>query len=117
MDAETFGSTLGNAAWLMTMDKQYRERPIREIEALIATPILLRQFKLYSKDNQPVGFLTWASVSDAVKEKVETGAPLELADWRSGDNLVVVDVVSPFNPPDVLRDRFMQGAKEVMTAQ
>lgn len=83
--------------------------PIREIEALVATPILLRHFKLYSKDKQPVAFLTWASVSDAVKAKVEAGEPLALEDWRSGENLVVVDVVSPFNPAEAFRLRFLEG--------
>ena len=58
----------------MTMDKRYRDRPIREIEALVATQMLLRQFKLYSKDKQPVAFLTWASASDAVTAKVEARA-------------------------------------------
>lgn len=95
----------------MTMDKRYRDRPIHEIEALVATPILLREFKLYSKDKQPVAFLTWASVSDAVKARVEAGEPLALEDWRSGENLVVVDVVSPFAEADVVRQKFLEGAK------
>ncbi|GAW35401.1 cyclolysin-activating lysine-acyltransferase CyaC [Roseovarius sp. A-2] len=110
LDPQTFGSTMGNAVWLMTMDKRYRDRPIREIEALVATPILLRSFKLYSKDKQPVAFLTWASVSDVVKAKVEAGEPLALEDWRSGENLVVVDVVSPFAEAEGVRDRFLDGA-------
>ena len=109
-DAQTFGSTMGNAVWLMTMDKRYRDRPIREIEALVATPILLRQFKLYSKDDQPVAFLTWASVSDAVKARVEAGEPLALEDWRSGASIVVVDVVSPFAEAEGVRERFLAGA-------
>jgi len=111
VDASTFGSALGQAVWLMTMDKRYRDRPIREIEAMVATPILLRQFKLYSKDEQPVAFLTWASVSDAVKAKVEAGAPLALEDWRSGASLVVVDVVSPFAEAEGVKERFLVGVK------
>lgn len=107
LDAKTFGSTMGNAVWLMTMDKRYRDRPIREIEALVATPILLRSFKLYSKDNQPVAFLTWASVSDVVKAKLAAGEPLALEDWRSGENIAVVDVISPFNEADVIRQGFL----------
>ena len=112
LDAQTFGSTMGNAVWLMTMDKRYRDRPIREIEALVATPILLRQFKLYSKDNQPVAFLTWASVSDAAKAKLEAGEMLTPEDWRSGEILVVVDVVSPFTPAETIRQRFLEGAQQ-----
>lgn len=93
----------------MTTEKRYRDRPIREIEALVATPILLRQFKLYSKDKQPVAFLTWASVSDALK--VEVGAPLALEDWRSGASLVVVDVVSPFAEAEGVRERFLSTSR------
>lgn len=111
LDANTFGSALGQAVWLMTMDKRYRDRPIREIEALVATPILLRHFKLYSRDKQPVAFLTWASVSDAVKARVEAGEPLALEDWRSGEGLVVVDVVSPFAEGEGVRERFLARAK------
>ena len=106
VDARTFGSALGQAVWLMTINKRYRDRPIREIEALVATPILLRQFKIYSKGKSPVAFLSWASVSDAVKAKAEAGAPLALEDWRSGASLVVVDVVSPFEEAEGVQ-RFM----------
>ncbi len=96
----------------MTMDKRYRDRPIREIEALVAIPILLRQFKIYSKGKSPVAFLSWASVSDAVKAKVEAGAPLALEGWRSGASLVVVDVVSPFAEAEGVRERFLRSASE-----
>ncbi|AWZ21218.1 hypothetical protein RTM1035_20601 [Roseovarius sp. TM1035] len=95
----------------MTINKRYRDRPIREIEALVATPILLRQFKIYSKGKSPVAFLSWASVSDAVKAKAEAGAPLALEDWRSGASLVVVDMVSPFAEAEGVRERFLAGAK------
>ncbi|MEO0371282.1 MAG: toxin-activating lysine-acyltransferase [Pseudomonadota bacterium] len=110
VDAQTFGSTMGNAVWLMTMDKAYRDLPIREVEALVATPILLRQFKLYSKGKQPVAFLTWASVSDEVKVKLDAGETLALEDWRSGENLVVVDVVSPFAEAESLKSKFLAQA-------
>lgn len=111
VDASTFGSALGQAVWLMTMDKRYRDLPIREIERIVATPIFLRQFKIYSKGKSPVAFLSWASVSDAVKAKVEAGDPLELKDWRSGETVVVLDCVSPFNPRGVLVERFLAGVK------
>jgi cytolysin-activating lysine-acyltransferase len=95
----------------MTTEKRYRDRPIRDIEALVATPILLRSFKLYSKDKQPVAFLTWASVSDAVKARVEAGEPLALEDWRSGASLVVVDVVSPFAEAEEVREGFLSTSR------
>jgi cytolysin-activating lysine-acyltransferase len=110
-DPQTFAATMGQAVWLMTMTDQHRDLPIHEVEARVAAPILLRRFKLYSKGKQPVAFLTWATVSDAVKAKVEAGELLDLADWTSGDNLIVVDVVSPFNPAEVFEKRFLEGAQ------
>ena len=110
VDAQTFGSALGQAVWLMTMDKRYRDLPIREIERIVATPIFLRQFKLYSKGKQPVAFLSWALVSDEMKTRIEAGdTGLELNEWRSGKNVVVVDCVSPFNSREVFVKRFTQG--------
>ncbi|WP_236737931.1 toxin-activating lysine-acyltransferase [Palleronia salina] len=77
----------------------------------MAVPILLRRFERSSRGEQPVAFLAWATVSDAVKAKLEVGETLELADWTSGDNLVVADVVSPFNPAEVFEKRFLEGAR------
>lgn len=81
----------------MTMSKAHRELPIRDIEAIAATPILLKQFKIYSKDGQPVAFLSWARVRGDLANKANvSSSDLSLEDWRSGDNLIVVDCVSPF---------------------
>lgn len=96
----------------MTMTKQHRDLPIKEIEARLALPILLRQFRLYAKANQPVAFLTWASVSDDVKGRLDKGnLVMGEKDWRSGKNMVVVDVVSPFNPKEVFETRFWESLK------
>ena len=102
---------MGQAAWLMTMTDQHRDLPIREVESRVAVPILLRRFKLYSKGMQPEACLAWATVSDTVKAKVEAGELLELADWTSGNNLLVVDFASPFNLPKAFEMRFLDGAK------
>lgn len=98
----------------MTMSKDHRSLPISDIEAIVTAPILLSQFKLYSKGKQPVAFLSWATVSDEIKARIESGdKKLDLKDWRSGSNLVVVDCVSPFNPREVFADRFVSGFKEM----
>jgi len=73
----------------------------------VATPIFLQQFKVYLKDKQPVAFLTWAMASDEVKARVEAGeTTLELKDWRSGTNKVVVECVSPFGAAGKFLGRF-----------
>lgn len=66
-DAHTFGTALGQATFLMTMSKEHRELPVKDIEQILTTPILLQQFKLYSKEKQPIAFVSWATVTDEIK--------------------------------------------------
>lgn len=113
VDAQTFASTMGQAVWLMTMSEAHKELPIRIVEERIAPALLLRQFKLYSKGNQPVAFLVWASVSDEVKERIENGEKkLDVKEWRSGNNIVILDCVSPFNPAAVFEQKFLSELKK-----
>ncbi|KZK84049.1 Hemolysin-activating lysine-acyltransferase HlyC [Pseudovibrio sp. Ad13] len=113
VDAQTFASTMGQAVWLMTMSEAHKDLPIRIVEERIAPALLLRQFKLYSKGNQPVAFLVWASVSDEVKERIENGEKkLDVKEWRSGNNIVILDCVSPFNPATVFEQKFLSELKK-----
>ena len=114
MSPEQFGTTFGIAVWLMTMDKAYADTPVKELEAKILAAILLQQFKLYSKEGQPVAFLTWAAVSDEIKGKIENEAyELELADWRSGNNIIVLECVSPFAERKLFEEEFVKNKKEL----
>jgi len=113
MDPATFGSALGQAVWLMSMSEAHKERPIKSLEAEVLPAILLQQFKLYSKDNRPVAFLTWAAVSDEIKEQFEGGnKTLQLQDWRSGNNIMIIDCVSPYNPANIFEEEFFKNVKE-----
>ena len=115
LDANTFASTMGQAVWLMTLSLPHREIPIREIERLIAPALLLKQFRLYSKGKQPVAFLTWATVSYPLKEQLEAGGTLhDLKDWRSGPNVVVLDCISPFQPPETFRKKFLDSLSDAI---
>lgn len=111
---ETFGSALGQAVWLMSMSRDYKERPIKSLETGALSAILLKQFKLYFKGKQPVAFVSWAMVTDEAKAKLDGGGVLDLADWRAGPNLVVVDCVSPFADPGKVRAEFMDSMKDAV---
>lgn len=108
---DEFGLILGLASWLMTMSKDHRERPISVLDKRILPAILLKQFKLIRKDKMPVAFISWATVSDEVKARLEsdeTYAP-EITEWRSGRNLVIVECVSPFTPAADVKQHFING--------
>lgn len=103
----TFGAAMGQAVWLMTMDKAFRDRPIRDIEEIVSAPLLLGQVKIYSKGDQPVAFLSFASVTPEIKARIDAGGrPEQVQDWRCGPEVVVVDVVSPFNEAKVFVKQF-----------
>lgn len=112
VSAETFGSALGQAVWLMTMSKAHRDLPIRDIEAIAATPILPKQFKIYSTNGQPVAFLSWARVTEELANRADiSSTDLALENWRSGDNLIVVDCVSPFSGATEFERRFLMAGQ------
>lgn len=112
-DDKTFASVMGNAVWLMTMSKAHRDLPIRTVEELLSPAILLRQFRLFSKGKQPLAFLIWASVSDEVKARIEAGdKKLDLEEWRSGSNIVVIDCISPMAPAQKFIDLFQASRKD-----
>ena len=111
LNAPTFASTIGQAVWMMTMSEEHRDMPISVVESLIAPAIYLKQFRLYSKKNQPVAFLVWASVTDEVKTRIESGNKLlELAEWRGGTHIIIVECISPFNPPEKFTKNFLSEA-------
>ncbi|NJO35487.1 MAG: toxin-activating lysine-acyltransferase [Rhodospirillales bacterium] len=108
---DEFGLILGLASWLMTMSKEHRDRPISVLDKRVLPGILLKQFKLIRKDKMPVAFISWATVSDEVKARLEsdeTYAP-EITEWRSGRNLVIVECVSPFGPAAEVKQHFING--------
>ncbi len=118
LDQQTFGSTLGQAVWLMTMSPDHRELPIKTLEDRVAPALLFRQFKLYSKDNQPVAFLTWAGVSPEVKARIDAGDKgLAPEDWRSGSEIVVMECVSPFAPVETVKQQFLASAEEIIKSR
>jgi len=58
--------------------------------------------------------LRWATVSDEVKEKFKSGGnALELRDWRSGENLIVVECVSPFTAEKDITAQFFKNQTKV----
>ena len=111
LDPHTFGSVLGQVVWLMSMSKEHRDLPIHVIDQHVLPAILLKSFKLYSKGKQPVAFLAWAAVSDEVKERIESGShPIRIDEWRSGENIIVLDCVAPLADRAELEAKFLTEA-------
>lgn len=97
---------LGPVTWLMMQQAASRHTLISELEWRVLPPLMLDQAKLYLKDEAPVAFVSWARLSDAAAQRYKT-APHQLTmnDWASGDQVWLVDVLTPFGgAQDVLKD-------------
>lgn len=107
---KTFSDVLGQAVWLMSMDKDYKHLPIGMIEGRVLPPIILRRFKLYYREKQPIAFLTWALLDEAsaanFDPSVLTGNDLQF--WSAGTKLAVIDCVSPFVERAIIEEAFLK---------
>ena len=48
----------------------------------------------------PLGVAIWARLSEAAEAKLERGERLNAEDWRSGDRVWLVELISPFATPE-----------------
>lgn len=94
-------AVLGNAVWLLTQVPTHKHLFISDLEWLLLPAIALNQFRLWRKGNIPVAFATWAYMSDEAEARMKEGvrriAPM---DWKSGENLWLMDMICPFGGQD-----------------
>jgi cytolysin-activating lysine-acyltransferase len=71
--------------------------------------ILLKQFRLFYKGEQPVGVAVWALVDEMVAKRIDAGDKrLTAVEWKSGTNMRIVDVVAPFGGEAEMRGQLRQ---------
>ncbi|KAI9135429.1 toxin-activating lysine-acyltransferase [Acaryochloris sp. CCMEE 5410] len=97
---------LGGITWLMLQSPQHWHCTIKELEARILPSLTLNQFRFYEVGGQPIGFVSWAYLSDEVEEKYQTGEyKLLPQEWRSGERLWCTNFISPFeHDPSIFED-------------
>ena len=102
---QEFVKLLGEVCWLMSRTQHRRHAFMADLEWLVMPALALGQARLYRNDkNDPIGFVSWATVSDEVNERFKSGvARLAPPEWRSGPHIWIFDIVTPFG-----------GAKEIL---
>jgi cytolysin-activating lysine-acyltransferase len=87
---------LGPVAWLYMQLPGRKHAFLADLEWLAMPPLVLGQCKLYVRDEAPLAFASWAFLSaDAAARYAATGR-LAPADWKSGEEAWLVDLVAPF---------------------
>jgi cytolysin-activating lysine-acyltransferase len=94
---KTVAQVLGEIAWLMTQSPRHKAMALGDLEWLVMPAILLRQFRIFYKGEQPVGVALWALADDLVAKRIDAGdRRLTAVEWKSGAAMRIVDVVAPF---------------------
>jgi len=96
---------LGPAVWLYARDPLKKHTFFADIDVTLLPPVILDQCRLYTKENIPYAFFTWAKVSDEVDKRLRGGEPrIAPHEWQSGEHLWMIDMVAPFGGLDEMFD-------------
>ena len=120
----TVAEALGQIVWLLSRSPLHREIRIKDLEWSFMPAILHEQFRIFrfgplpglegvdpqklapaglskeALEQLPLGVAIWAKLSEAAEAKLEKGERLEPEDWRSGDRVWLVELISPFATPE-----------------
>jgi cytolysin-activating lysine-acyltransferase len=108
--AETLGAVIG----LLLQSPSHRHVFLSDLEWLVVPPLVLRQFALFRRGEQTLGYASWALVNEEVEKRLLSGnVRLAPKEWRSGDRVWLVDLVAPANVAEPflaeLRGRVLAG--------
>ena len=103
---KTVSQVLGEITWLMTQSPRHKSIPLGDLEWLLMPAVLLRQFRIFYKGEQPVGVALWALADDLVAKRIDAGDKrLTAVEWKSGTNLRTIDIVAPFGGEAEIREQ------------
>jgi cytolysin-activating lysine-acyltransferase len=94
---KTVAQVMGEITWLMTQSPRHKAMALGDLEWLVMPAILLRQFRIFYKGEQPVGVALWALADELVAKRIDAGdRRLTAVEWKSGAAMRIVDIVAPF---------------------
>jgi cytolysin-activating lysine-acyltransferase len=103
---KTVAQVLGEIVWLMTQSPRHKAIALGDLEWLVMPAILLRQFRIFYKGEQPVGVVLWALADELVARRIDAGDKrLTAVEWKSGTSMRIVELVAPFGGEAEMRAR------------
>lgn len=100
---KTVSQLFGEIVWLFSQSPKHKNFFVSDLEWLVMTPVLLRQFRVFYAPDRPIGVALWAYVNDEVEQRLMSGnARLAPQDWKSGEKLWLVDIVAPYGGHDAM---------------
>jgi cytolysin-activating lysine-acyltransferase len=116
----TVAEALGQVVWLLSQSSLHKELRIKDLEWSFMPAIVHEQFRIFrfgklpglenvdpaslgpfpnaqALEQTPLGVAIWARLSEAAEAKLERGEHLSLQEWKSGDRVWLVELISPFS--------------------
>jgi cytolysin-activating lysine-acyltransferase len=94
---------LGPVAWLFARDQRLRFTFMADLDWRLLPPMVLDQCRVFSKQDIPWAFCSWARVNDAVDARLKSSVPVIAPhEWQSGTHLWLIDVVAPFGDAEAV---------------
>ena len=119
----TVAEALGQITWLFSQSPAHKQLKIGDLEWSVMPAILHEQFRIFrfgplpglenadpesfapgltkeGLEQMPLGVALWGLLSEKAEEKVEKGERLEPDEWKSGDRLWLLELITPFATPE-----------------
>ncbi|KNG95377.1 toxin-activating lysine-acyltransferase [Pseudaestuariivita atlantica] len=86
----------GDLCFLYFRSDAHRDKSFGLMRWIVQVPVDLGQYKImYATDIPRAGF-TYAMLDDAAEQKLLGGTALQPAEWRSGRQMWIMDVLAPY---------------------
>ena len=98
----TVSHMFGEVTWLLTQSAQHKHFALSDLEWMVMPAILLEQFRVF-RDPQgtPAGVAFWAYLTEDAEKRLEAQpGRLRPDEWKGGDRLWLINLVSPFATPE-----------------
>lgn len=106
-------SKFGDVCTLLAKSGTYTHWSLAKIGEAIGYPLSLDQCFVYYREEEPVGVITYAYVSEEALTALMAGERIiRREDWQSGKHLFVPDLIAPFGDVRRMTKHFHKFVKD-----
>ena len=100
-EAEVFGAI----AWLWMQSTDYRQAPIAALEHRVLPILANKQFALFVRNAQPLGYVSWAFFNEHTESAYLQSDDFmyQPTSWNSGDRMWIINWFSPLGHSGLMK--------------
>jgi cytolysin-activating lysine-acyltransferase len=109
-----YQSDLEKVFYIMSQCAKFKDMRLGGIQRLILPPMRLGQYRIYNDKEVPLGYASWALLSDELSEGYKNNTyNMQAQDWDSGNNLWLINILCPRGGGSVALRRLDKLRKEM----